>query len=73
MVPARKNGYAIGAFNVQNLESMSAIAEAATEEKSPIIIPEDQYRNHHIAWHRENQHRHRLAFSVYGNGTRSFG
>ncbi len=38
MIPARKNGYAIGAFNVQNLESMSAIAEAATEEKSPVIM-----------------------------------
>jgi len=38
MVPARKNGYAIGAFNVQNLESTSAIAEAATEEKSPVIM-----------------------------------
>ena len=38
MVPARKNGYAIGAFNVQNLESMSAVAEAATEEKSPAIL-----------------------------------
>jgi fructose-bisphosphate aldolase class II len=38
MVPARKNGYAIGAFNVQNLESMSAIAEAAAEEKSPVIM-----------------------------------
>ena len=38
MVPARKNGYAIGAFNVQNLESISAVAEAAIEEKSPVII-----------------------------------
>jgi fructose-bisphosphate aldolase class II len=38
MIPARKNGYAIGAFNVQNLESLSAIAEAATEENSPVII-----------------------------------
>jgi fructose-bisphosphate aldolase class II len=38
MVPASKNGYAIGAFNVQNLESMSAIAEAAIEEKSPVIM-----------------------------------
>ena len=38
MVPARKNGYAIGAFNVQNLESMSAIVEAATEENSPAIL-----------------------------------
>jgi fructose-bisphosphate aldolase class II len=38
MVPAKKNGYAVGAFNVQNLESMSAIAEAAAEEKSPVIM-----------------------------------
>lgn len=38
MVPARKNCYAIAAFNIQNLESLSAIAEAATEENSPVII-----------------------------------
>ena len=38
MVPARKNGYAVGAFNVQNLESMQAVAEAAAEEKSPAIL-----------------------------------
>jgi fructose-bisphosphate aldolase class II len=38
MVPARKNGYAVGAFNVQNLESMQAVAEAAVEEKSPAIL-----------------------------------
>ncbi len=38
MVPARKNGYAIGAFNVQNLESMQAVSEAAAEEKSPAIL-----------------------------------
>ena len=38
MVPARKKGYAIGAFNVQNLESMLAIAEAAVEEKSPTVM-----------------------------------
>ena len=38
MIPARKNGYAIGAFNIQNLESMQAVAEAAAEEKSPAIL-----------------------------------
>ena len=38
MVPARKNGFAVGAFNVQNLESVQAVAEAATEEKSPAIL-----------------------------------
>lgn len=38
MVPARKNGYAIPALNVQNLESLTAVAQAAVEEKSPVII-----------------------------------
>ena len=38
MVPARKNGYAIPALNVQNLESLTAAAEAAAEEKSPVIL-----------------------------------
>ncbi len=37
-VPARKNGYAIPALNVQNLESLTAVAEAAAKEKSPVII-----------------------------------
>src|SRR4030066_81432 len=38
LVPARKNGYALGAVNVQNLESAQAVAEAAAEEKSPAIL-----------------------------------
>ncbi len=38
MVPARKNGYAVPALNVQNLESLTAVAEAAVEEKSPVIF-----------------------------------
>jgi fructose-bisphosphate aldolase class II len=38
MVPARKNGYAIPALNVQNLESIKAVVEAATEENSPAIM-----------------------------------
>jgi fructose-bisphosphate aldolase class II len=38
MVPARKNGYAVAAFNVQNLESVKAVVEAAIEEKSPVIL-----------------------------------
>ncbi|HTY75277.1 MAG TPA: class II fructose-1,6-bisphosphate aldolase [Candidatus Nanoarchaeia archaeon] len=38
MVPARKSGYAIPALNVQNLESLTAVAEAAVEERSPVIL-----------------------------------
>ena len=38
MVPQEKKVHAIGAFNVQNLESVKAIVEAATEEKSPAIL-----------------------------------
>jgi fructose-bisphosphate aldolase class II len=38
MVPARRNGYGVGAFNVNNLEAVLAVAEAAAEEKSPAIV-----------------------------------
>jgi fructose-bisphosphate aldolase class II len=38
LVPARKKGYAVGAFNINNLESLLAVTEAATEEKSPSIV-----------------------------------
>jgi fructose-bisphosphate aldolase class II len=38
MVPARRNAYAVGAFNVNNLEAVLAVAEAAAEEKSPAIV-----------------------------------
>ena len=35
---ATENGYAVGAFNISNLETLLAITEAAEEEKSPVII-----------------------------------
>lgn len=35
---AYKNGYAIGAFNVNNMEIIQGILQAATEEKSPLIL-----------------------------------
>jgi fructose-bisphosphate aldolase class II len=38
MVPARRGSYAIGAFNINNLEVVLAVAEAAAEEKSPAIV-----------------------------------
>jgi fructose-bisphosphate aldolase class II len=38
LLPARKNAYAVGAFNINNLESLLAVAEAASDEKSPAII-----------------------------------
>ena len=38
MHPAGKNGYAVGAFNVNNLETVLAVAEAAAAEKSPVIV-----------------------------------
>jgi fructose-bisphosphate aldolase class II len=36
--PARRSGYAVGAFNVNNLETVLAVAEAAAEERSPSIV-----------------------------------
>jgi len=38
MVPARRNGYGVGAFNVNNLEAVLSVVEAAAEEKSPAIV-----------------------------------
>ena len=35
---AYEGGYAIGAFNINNLEIIQAITEAAAEEKSPVIL-----------------------------------
>ncbi|MEM2466127.1 MAG: class II fructose-1,6-bisphosphate aldolase [Candidatus Bathyarchaeia archaeon] len=38
LLKAQKEAYAIGAFNIQNLESLLAVVEAAVEEKSPVIV-----------------------------------
>ncbi len=38
MLPALQKAYAVGAFNINNLESLLAVVEAAIEEKSPVII-----------------------------------
>jgi fructose-bisphosphate aldolase class II len=35
---ADKNGYAVGAFNINNMEILQAVIAAAEEEKSPIIV-----------------------------------
>ena len=34
----KKNGYAVGQFNINNLEYIQAILQAAEEEKSPVIL-----------------------------------
>jgi fructose-bisphosphate aldolase, class II len=38
LAKANKKGYAVGAFNVNNLEAIQAVIEAAEDEKSPVII-----------------------------------
>ena len=38
MLDAQKGGYAIGAFNVENMEMVQAVVAAAEELKSPVII-----------------------------------
>lgn len=38
LMHADKNGYAVGAFNVVNMEMTQAIVAAAEEEKAPVII-----------------------------------
>ena len=36
--PANKQFYAIGAFNINNMEFVQSALEAAEEKKSPIIL-----------------------------------
>lgn len=38
LLPAMQKAYAVGAFNISNLESLLAVAEAAVEERSPVIV-----------------------------------
>ncbi|HBQ84882.1 MAG TPA: tagatose-bisphosphate aldolase, partial [Syntrophomonas sp.] len=39
---ADKEGYAVGAFNANNMEIVQAIVEAAEKEKSPVIMQASQ-------------------------------
>ena len=47
---AYNGGYAIGAFNVNNMEIVQAITEACKEEKAPVILQVSKgaraYANH---------------------------
>lgn len=42
LVDAQENGYAVGAFNVNNMEIVQAIIEAAEETNSPVILQASQ-------------------------------
>jgi fructose-bisphosphate aldolase, class II len=42
LLKAQKEGFAIGAFNANNMEFIEAIIETAEEEKSPVIIQVSQ-------------------------------
>jgi fructose-bisphosphate aldolase class II len=38
LLHAKQGAYAVGAFNINNLEILLAVVEAAVEEKSPVIV-----------------------------------
>jgi fructose-bisphosphate aldolase class II len=38
LLDAQKQGYAVGAFNANNLECIKAIIEAAEEERAPVVL-----------------------------------
>ncbi len=52
---AARGGYGVGAFNVNNMEGIEAIMEAARETASPVIIQASRgaraYTNDHFLWH----------------------
>ena len=45
LTDAEKGGYAVGAFNCNNMEIVQAIMMAAEREKSPVIIQASQGGN----------------------------
>ena len=52
---AARGGYGVGAFNVNNMEQIQAIMEAARETSSPVIIQASRgarsYTNDRFLWH----------------------
>src|SRR3954466_15479430 len=52
---AAKGGYGVGAFNVNNMEQIQAIVEAARETKSPVIVQASRgarsYTNDRFLYH----------------------
>ena len=42
LLKARAEGYAVGAFNLNNMEAAQAIVQAAVDEQSPVIIQASQ-------------------------------
>ena len=38
LLSAQRNGYAVGAFNAENMEMVIAIVETASELNAPVII-----------------------------------
>ncbi len=42
LTDAQRGGYAVGAFNTNNMEIVQAIVEAAEEERSPVILQASQ-------------------------------
>jgi fructose-bisphosphate aldolase class II len=52
---AAKGGYGVGAFNVNNMEQIQAIMEAARSTRSPVIIQASRgarsYTNDRFLWH----------------------
>jgi len=47
---ARANGYAVGAFNVNNVEQIRGVLETAVEEKSPVIVAVTEGAIKHGGW-----------------------
>ena len=48
---AYRGGYAIGAFNFNNMETVQAIAEACREERAPLILQVSQDVHENLTYH----------------------
>ena len=48
LLAAQKGGYAVGAFNVENMEMAQAVIAAAEELQAPVMIQNDSF--HCAVW-----------------------
>ena len=50
LLHAAAHGYAVGAFNVNNIEQIRAVLETAVEEKAPVIVAVTESAIKHGGW-----------------------
>lgn len=52
LLKAQREGYAVPAFNIHNLETLQVVVETAMEMRSPVIVARNSHHNRKLCWAR---------------------